>query len=86
MFTAKYTLKRKQIFLYKRDIRINVIDYYKLWTINGDLTPSKLKSKFNFEGEVGPINSFYYRFPRKYVEEIIGNLRFFASLALEKIP
>lgn len=86
MFTAKYTLKRKQIFLYKRDIRINVIDYYKLWTINGDLTPSKLKSKFNFEGEVGPINSFYYRFPRKYVEEIIGNLRFFASFALEKIP
>ena len=50
MFTAKYTLKRKQILLYKRDIRTNVIDYYKLWTINGDLTPSKLKRKFNYEG------------------------------------
>jgi hypothetical protein len=86
MFTAKYTLKRKQISLYKHDIRTNVIDYYKIWTINGDLTPSKLKGKFNYEGEDGPINSFFYRFSRKYVEEIVGQIRFFASFELEKIP
>lgn len=72
MFTARYTLKRKQISLYKRDNRMNVINHYKIWTINGDLTPSKLKSKFNYEGEMGPVNSFFYRFPRKYVEQVVG--------------
>ena len=60
--------------------------YFFLNTSYLESSPSKLKSKFNYEGEDGPINSFFYRFSRKYVEEIVGQIRFFASFELEKIP
>ena len=76
MDSAKCVVGRRQLRLQRESSReyASASDYYKLWSINGNLGQQKIRLETNFERPYTNDPVFVYRYSLEYVEGLIGKI------------